>query len=79
MQKFFLVLSFFLIHTSIFSQSDDLEGKLKAQEEALKEKSKGEEKDTLNSDYYKIFYLDGRIENVDTTLNIYKDYKPHLY
>ena len=75
MQKFFLVLSFFLIHTSIFSQSDDLEGKLKAQEEALKEKSKGEEKDTLNSDYYKIFYLDGRIENVDTTLNIYKDYK----
>ena len=75
MQKFFLVLSFFLIQTTIFSQSDDLEGKLKAQEEALKEKSKGEEKDTLNTDYYKIFYLDGRIDNVDTTLNIYKDYK----
>ena len=75
MQKFFLVLSFFLIQTSIFSQSDDLEGKLKAQEEAIREKSKGEEKDTLNTDYYKIFYLDGRIDNVDTTLNIYKDYK----
>ncbi len=75
MQKFFLVLSFFLIQTTIFSQSDDLEGKLKAQEEALKEKNKGEEKDTLNTDYYKIFYLDGRIDNVDTTLNIYKDYK----
>ena len=75
MQKFFLVLSFFLIHTSIFSQSDDLEGKLKAQEEAMREKNKNEKKDTLNTDYYKIFYLDGRIENIDTTLNILKDYK----
>ena len=75
MQKFFLVLSFFLIHASLFSQSIDIEGKIKAQEEALKEKSKGEEKDTLNTDYYKIFYLDGRIDNVDTTLNISKDYK----
>ena len=75
MQKFFLVLSFFLIHASLFSQSIDLEGKIKAQEEALKEKSKGEEKDTLNTDYYKIFYLDGRIDNVDTTLTISKDYK----
>ena len=75
MQKFFLVLSFFLVHTIIFSQSDDLEKKLKAQEEAMKEKNKGQEKDTLNTDYYKIVYLDGRIENVDTTLNIYKDYK----
>ena len=62
MQKFFLVLSFFLIHTSIFSQSDDLEGKLKAQEEAMREKNKNEKKDTLNTDYYKIFYLDGRID-----------------
>ncbi len=75
MQKFFLVLPFFLIHTIIFSQSDDLERKLKAQEEALKEESKEEKKDTLNTDYYKIYYLDGRIENIDTTLNIYKDYK----
>ncbi len=75
MQKFFLVLSFFLIHTIIFSQSDDLEAKLKAQEEAMKEKSKEENKDTLTTDYYKIFYLDGRIENIDTTLNIFKDYK----
>ena len=75
MQKFFLVLSFFLLHNSIFSQSVDLEGKIKAQEEALKDKSKGEEKDTLTTDYYKIFYLDGRLETVDTSLNIYKDYK----
>ena len=75
MQKFFLVLSFFLIQSSIFSQSDDIEGKLKAQEGAMKDKSKVEEKDTLNTDYYKIFYLDGRIDTVDTTLSIYKDYK----
>ena len=75
MQKFFLVLSFFLIQTNIFSQSVDLEAKLKAQEEALKEKSKEEEKNTLNADYYKIFFLDGRIDSVDTTLSIYKDYK----
>ena len=57
MQKFFLVLSFFLIQSSIFSQSNDLEGKLKAQQEAMKDKSKVEEKDTLNTNYYKIFYL----------------------
>ena len=75
MQKFFLVLSFFLIQTTIFSQSVDIEGKIKAQEEALKDKNKGEEKDTLNTDYYKIFYLDGRVDNIDTTLNIHKDYK----
>ena len=78
MQKFFLVLSFFLIQSSIFSQSDDIEGKLKAQEEAMKDKSNVEEKDTLNTDYYKIFYLDGRIDTVDTTLSIYKDYKFRL-
>ena len=75
MQKFFLVFTFFLLQTTIFSQSVDLEAKLKAQEEALKEKSKEEEKDILNADYYKVFYLDGRVDNIDTTLNIYKDYK----
>ena len=75
MQKFFLVFSFFLIHNCIFSQSNDLEVKTKAKKEALKDKSKVEKKDTLNTDYYKIYYLDGRIDSVDTTLNIYKDYK----
>jgi len=75
MQKFFLVFTFFLLQTTIFSQSVDLEAKLKAQEEALKEKSKEEEKEILNADYYKVFYLDGRVDNIDTTLNIYKDYK----
>ena len=75
MQKFFLVLSFFLIHAIIFSQSDDLEGKIKAQEELMKEKNKDQEKDTLSSKNYKIFFLDGRVETVDTSLTIYKDYK----
>ncbi len=75
MQKFFLVFSFFLIHNCIFSQSNDIEVKTKAKKEAIKNKSKLEEKDTLNTDYYKIYYLDGRIDTVDTTLNIYKDYK----
>ena len=103
MQKFFLVLSFFLTHTIIFSQSRDLEGKIKAQqgeiieetlvkvkdtlnnvssdlkgkikaqEEAIKENTKDE--DILDTSFYKIFYLDGRVETVDTTLSIYKDYK----
>jgi len=75
MQKFFLVLSFFLMHSYTYSQSSDLERKLEAQKNALKDKSESEKKDTLTTDYYKIFFLDGRIENVDTTLNIYKDYK----
>ena len=73
MQKFFLVLSFFLIHASLFSQSDDLEGKLKAQQELLEEKSRNSKKDTLTSNYYKINYIDGREEQVDTSLTIYKD------
>ena len=75
MQKFFLVLSFFLIHASLFSQSDDLEGKLKAQQELLEEKSRNSKKDTLTSNYYKINYIDGREEQVDTSLTIYKDYR----
>ena len=102
MQKFFLVLSFFLTHTIIFSQSSGLEGKIKAQEVAIKEETTVEVKDTLtkvsknlkgkvkaqegairketeddilDTSYYKIFYLDGRVEPVDTSLTIYKDYK----
>ena len=102
MQKFFLVLSFFLTHTIIFSQSRGLEGKIKAQEGAIIEETTVEVKDTLtnvskdlkgkvkaqegairketeddilDTSYYKIFYLDGRVEPVDTSLTIYKDYK----
>ena len=75
MQKIFLVLSFFLIHTILFSQSDDLEGKIRAQEQLLEEKNRKEKGDTLTSKFYKIYYIDGREESVDTSLNIFKDYK----
>ena len=36
MQKFFLVTSFFLIPINLIAQTDDIEGKLKAQEEQKK-------------------------------------------
>ena len=36
MQKFFLVTSFFLIPITLIAQTDDIEGKLKAQEEQKK-------------------------------------------
>ena len=76
MFKQFLVLIFFLSHLNLISQDIDLEQKLKAQEEREKLAKESEnKKDTLSSDYYKIFYLDGTIETVDTSLNIYKDYK----
>ena len=76
MQKFFLVTSFFLIPITLVAQTDDIEGKLKAQGEQKKlEEEANKEIDTLTTDYYKIYYLDGRIETVDTTLNITKDYK----
>ncbi len=75
MQKFFLVLYFFLIQASLFSQSNDIEGKMKAQEDALRKKGSQKKEDTLSSKYYKVFYMDGREETVDTSLSIYKDYK----
>ena len=75
MQKFFLVLSFFFIHANLFSQSSDLEGKLKAQEEATKEKKGDEKIDSLSSKDYKVYYLDDNVESIDTSLSIYKDYK----
>ena len=76
MFKQFLVLIFFLSHLNLISQNIDLEQKLKAQEEREKlEKESENKKDTLSTDYYKIFYLDGTVETADTSLNIYKDYK----
>ena len=74
MQKFFLVISFFLIPIILFAQSDDLEGKLKAQEEQLKEKS-SQKKDSILISDYEIYYQDGTIKIPDTSLSIYKDYK----
>ena len=76
MFKQFLVFTFFFAHIILFGQSSDLDQKLKAQQEQEKlEKESVNKKDSITSDYYKIYYIDGRIESVDTTLNIYKDYK----
>ena len=49
MQKFFLVLSFFLTHTIIFSQSKDSGDKIKSKEGAIIEKLNDEDRDTLNN------------------------------
>jgi hypothetical protein len=76
MFKQFLVFIFFFAHIILFGQTSDLDQKLKAQQEQEKlEKESENKKDSLTSDYYKIYYIDGRIESVDTSLNIYKDYK----
>ncbi|MBL6677810.1 MAG: hypothetical protein ISQ43_03095 [Flavobacteriaceae bacterium] len=74
MQKIFLVLTFFLLTSNLFSQSEkDIDVKPKAQKEELKENS--EKKDFLNLNEYKIFYLNGDYEIVDTSLTINKYYK----
>ena len=76
MQKFFLVTSFFLIPIILIAQTDDIDGKLKAQEEQQKlEEEANKKTDTLTTEFYKIYYLDGRTETVDTSLTISKDYK----
>ena len=76
MFKQFLVFIFFFTNIILFGQTSDIDQKLKAQQEQEKlEKESENKKDSITSNYYKIYYLDGRIESVDTTLNIYKDYK----
>ena len=75
MQKFFLVISFFFTPIILFAQSEDLEGKLRAQEEQQKENDQKESKDSLNLNEYKIFYLDGSNQIVDTSLTYDKYYK----
>ena len=76
MQKFFLVISFFLIPITLIAQTDDIAGKLKAQEEQKKLEEEANKKiDTITTEYYKIYYLDGKEETVDTSLSITKDYK----
>jgi len=76
MFKQFLVFIFFFGHFILFSQNTDLDQKLKAQQEQEKlEKESENTKDTLTTDYYKIYFLNGKVESVDTSLNIYKDYK----
>ena len=76
MFKQFLVFIFFFAHFVLLSQSNDIDLKLKAQQEQEKlEKESGNTKDTLTTDYYKIYFLNDKVETVDTSLNIYKDYK----
>jgi hypothetical protein len=76
MFKQFLVLIFFCGHFVLLSQSSDIDLKLKAQQEQEKlEKESESTKDTLTTDYYKIYFLNDKVETIDTSLNIYKDYK----
>ena len=76
MFKQFLVFIFFFAHFVLLSQSSDIDLKLKAQQEQEKlEKESENTKDTLTTDYYKIYFLNDKVETVDTSLNIYKDYK----
>ena len=76
MFKHFLVFIFFFLHFILFSQTGEVDLKRKAQkqQEQLKNESKNT-KDTLTTDYYKIYFLNDKVETVDTTLNIYKEYK----
>ena len=76
MFKQFLVFIFFFFFFVLLSQSSDIDLKLKAQQEQEKlEKESENTKDTLTTDYYKIYFLNDKVETVDTSLNIYKDYK----
>ena len=72
MQKFFLVIPFFLLHITLIAQSDNLESKITDDETKTNQKGVN---DSLNLNKYKIFYLDGRFEIADTSLTIFKDYK----
>ena len=73
MFKHFLVFIFFFLHFILFSQTSEVDLKRKAQEQ-LKNESKSSE-DTLTTDYYKFYFLNDKVETVDTSLNIYKEYK----
>ena len=75
MQKFFLVIPFFLIHFALFAQSDSLESKINDNDDKIIQNDQKEINDSLNLNKYKIFYLDGRVETADTSLTIFKDYK----
>ena len=79
MLKQFLVFIFFFGHFILLSQSSEIDLKLKAQLEQEKlEKESENTKGTLTTDYYKIYFLNDNVETVDTSLNIYKDYKFNL-
>ena len=75
MQKFFLVVPFFLTHFALIAQSDSLESKINDNDDKIIQNGQKEINDSLNLNKYKIFYLDGRVETADTSLTIFKDYK----
>ena len=75
MQKFFLVVPFFLTHFALIAQSDSLESMINDNDDKIIQNGQKEINDSLNLNKYKIFYLDGRVETADTSLTIFKDYK----
>ena len=76
MFKQFLVFIFFFTHFVLLGQRTEAELKLKEQQvQERLEKELENTKDTLTTDYYKIYFINDRVETVDTSLNIYKDYK----
>ena len=76
MFKQFLVFIFFFTHFVLLGQRTEAELKLKEQQQQERlEKESENTKDTLTTDYYKIYFLNDKVETVDTSLNIYKDYK----
>ena len=75
MQKFFLVVPFFLTHFALIAQSDSLESVINDNDDRIIQNGQKEINDSLNLNKYKIFYLDGRVETADTSLTIFKDYK----
>ena len=76
MFKQFLVFIFFFTHFVLLGQRTEAELKLKEQQQQERlEKESENTKDTLTTDYYKIYFLNDKVETVDTSLNIYKEYK----
>ena len=68
MQKFFLVVPFFLTHFALIAQSDSLESIINDNDDRIIQNGQKEINDSLNLNKYKIFYLDGRVETADTSL-----------
>ena len=79
MQKFFLVVPFFLTHFALIAQSDSLESMINDNDDKIIQNGQKKINDSLNLNKYKIFYLDGRVETADTSLTIFKDYKFNFF
>jgi hypothetical protein len=76
MFKQFLVLIFFLVNLNSIAQTSRADDKILDKIEKEKSgKPSNVKNDTITGKDYKIYYLNGRTESIDTTLSIYKDYK----